>query len=92
MGKPVKTHSFNGRRYKITVCELDGACDTFKKERELLIMRDLSTLAGLITAIHEALHAEDWKEREDRIDQISKDLGRFLWRLGYRCTEEINYE
>jgi len=84
----VKTHTFNGRKYKIHVDPgLDGWCDQFKcNVHELHLLRDMSTRAGLITAIHEALHAENWSETEDTIDRVSKEIGTFLWRLGYRLN------
>ena len=81
----VKTHTFNGRRYLITVKSLaDGYCDTYNKERELIICAKLKTKNGLITAIHEALHAECWTASEDTVDRVSKEIGTFLWRLGFR--------
>ncbi len=83
----VKTATFNGERYLIAVGEYDGMCDVGKKERELVILANLDTRNGLITAIHEALHACDWSAREDKVDSVSKDIGRFLWRLGYRRSE-----
>ena len=58
----VKTATLNGRKYKITIDKLDGICDTYNKEREIVIMADLNTMNGLITVCHEVLHAEDWKE------------------------------
>ena len=83
--KPICTHTFNRRKYLITISPfLDGVCDTFKKEREIILMAPLETRAGLITAVHEAMHALDWKTSENRIDKDSKELGIFLWRLGYR--------
>ena len=86
--KPIKTHTFNRRKYLITVSpKLDGMCDTFKKEREIVLMAPLKTRAGLITAVHEAMHALDWKASEGRIDKDSKELGGFLWRLGYRRVQ-----
>jgi hypothetical protein len=30
----VRTHTFNGRKYKITIGKMDGPCDTYNKERE----------------------------------------------------------
>ena len=82
----MKTHTFCGKTYSITVGELDGLCDTFKKERELIIMAGLNKQAGLETAIHEALHACDWNKAEIMVGQTGKDIARFLWRLGYRIT------
>ena len=87
----VKTATFNSRVYKIDI-DPDGTvgmCDQFDpQDRWLHIFTDLNTKKGIITTIHEALHAEDWKESEERIDQISEDIGRFLWRLGYRAETE----
>ena len=80
----VRTHTFNGKRYLITIAELDGQCDTFQKERELQVFRDPNTRVGLITLIHEALHACNWSKKEEGVDRTSKDIGSFLWRLGFR--------
>ena len=67
---------------------LDGDCTTYTPERELNIYADLNTRNGLITALHEALHASRWSEKEETIDRVSKDIGRFLWRLGYRVERK----
>ena len=89
MMKPVKTHTFNGRNYKIIVSPpLDGQCTIYKPERELWIMESLKTRNGLITAIHESLHAERWSEKEETIERVSKEIGNFLWRLGYRWSPD----
>ena len=84
--RKIKTHTFNGRRYKIDIRDspLDGACDQYNTERFLFICADLDSRNGLITAIHEALHAESWVKDEETIDRVSKEIGTFLWRLGYR--------
>jgi len=81
----VKTHTFNGRTYKIKIDEIDGDCDTYAlNERYLCVFADMNTRNGLISAIHEALHAENWVASEDAVDRMSKEIGTFLWRLGYR--------
>ncbi|HDY69123.1 MAG TPA: hypothetical protein ENH85_15210 [Candidatus Scalindua sp.] len=87
MGRPVRTHTFNGRLYKIFVGALDGMCDTFKRERELVILADLDTRKGLITAVHESLHAENWAKKEADVERVGQEIGSFLWRLGYRKVE-----
>ncbi len=87
MGRPVKTHTFNGEKYLITVDSLDGMCSTFKKERELVILADLNKQAGLITTIHESLHAENWSKKEADVERVSQEIGSFLWRLGFRKVE-----
>jgi len=84
----VRTHRFNGRLYKIDIGEIDGFCDQYKEDgsREIFIGVDLNTKNGLITAIHEALHASRWSETENVVDRVSTDIGGFLWRLGYRAS------
>ena len=86
----VKTHTFNGRKYKIEV-DPDGAngvCDQYSpKDRYLQIFTDLDRRKGLITAIHEALHAESWTKSEKIVDRVSREIGMFLWNLGYRRTK-----
>ena len=84
----IKTHTFRGRKYKVTTEKLDGMCDTYNKERELVIMTDLNTRLGMETAIHEALHACCWPATEDNVEITAHDIGRFLWRLGYRKQGE----
>jgi len=81
----VKTHTFCGRKYHICFDRLDGWTDTVDDGKKwLLVARDLGTQAGLETLIHEALHACDWKARENEVTDTARDIARFLWRLGYR--------
>ena len=81
----MKSHKFNGRKYKIYVGAKDGFCDSPKnKELELHLFANLRTKTGLITAVHEALHAENENWSEEYVDRVSKEIGSFLWRLGYR--------
>lgn len=82
---PVKTHTFNDRKYKIKIDQIDGDCDTYKlNERYLCVFADMDTRNGLISTIHESLHAENWAATENIVDRVSKEIGNFLWRLGYR--------
>jgi len=83
--RPVKTHIFNGRKYYIDIDKLDGWCDQFKLNKRFIhVLADVKTKNGLISIIHEALHAEDWAATEEVVDRVSKEIGGFLWRLGYR--------
>ena len=87
--RPVRTHTFNGRKYKIIVSPpIDGLCTTYKPERELWIMESLRTKNGLVTALHESLHAEKWTADEDTVKRVSNEIGDFLWRMGYRWKPE----
>ena len=85
----MKTHTFNGRVHDITLEACDGYCDEpYPKRPSLYVaMNDLSPTEQLRVAIHEALHACDWDKSEEQVDQTSRDIGRFLWRLGYRKVE-----
>ena len=87
--RKVKTHTFNGRKYKIVTEMRDGDCDTYAmNERFLCVYADMNTRNGLVTLIHESLHAENWAETEAVVDRVSKEIGTLLWRLGYRSKGE----
>ena len=83
----VKTHTFNGRTYKITIEKLAGMGDTYNKEREMVILADLETRNGLETLIHESLHCCKWPATEETVIITAHDIARFLWRLGYRLNQ-----
>ena len=87
----VRTHTFNGKRFKMDFEAIDGRCDQPKKEKRLFPrivlpngLDDKRAKTVLITLIHEALHAEDWQMTEPKVERISSEIGSFLWRLGYR--------
>lgn len=86
----VRTATFGGIRYDIDLCgPIDGCCDQPKGGRPaLMITTDLNTKNGLISLIHECLHALAWSVDEDKVNQVSKDVGRLLWRLGYRPNKQ----
>ncbi len=84
----VKTATFNGRQYKIFLRKpVDGMCSTYTDERAIDIFTPLDTQNGLITLIHEGLHASNWTKSETDVDRTSKDIGRLLWRLGFRIGD-----
>jgi len=92
----VRTHTFNGRSYKIGVDEpYIGWCDKpdEPQQSEYPAIRlpnglpkgeEKGAKQGLIVLIHECLHAENWDKHEDTIDKVSVEIGSLLWRLGYR--------
>ncbi len=85
--RPVRTHTFNGKKHLIHAGPVDGICfQSNKKEKnyELFLLHPLSEKNGLITALHEALHASDFNMNEEKVDRMSDEIGRFLWRIGYR--------
>lgn len=87
--KKVKTHTFNGRRYRIEIIPegIDGISDTKENLPSLVITRNPNTREGLITIIHEAMHCGNWDKREETIDRSSKEIGKLLWRLGFRIQD-----
>jgi hypothetical protein len=85
----VRTATFAGIKYDIDLCgPIDGCCDKPHDDvPSIRIMADLNTQKGFITLIHEALHASRWAAHEETVDRTSKDIGRLLWRLGFRCPQ-----
>jgi len=85
----VKTHTFCSRKYHISTDRLDGMAEQEDDGRRwLYVMRPMQTRAGLETTIHEALHACDWRARENEVTDIARDIARFLWRLGWRRVND----
>jgi len=86
--RQVRTHTFNGRKYKIDIGDghTDGLCDQYATgdSRYLVSMAAPHTRNELITIIHESLHASNWAETESVVDRVSDEIGRLLWRLGYK--------
>lgn len=94
--RKVKTHRFNGVRYYIGVDEPYIAwCDKPKSpdKKEYPAIRlpdglpfdnDKRAKQGLVSLIHECLHAENWDDSEKKVDRVAVDIGNLLWRLGYR--------
>ena len=89
MTKPIKSHTFRERRYRIKLqrpsidelgrCEHPGA-----KHKAIHLDPDLDGRLAMDTAIHEALHACFWWLSEEVVEKVATDIARFLWRLGYR--------
>ncbi len=87
MKKKVKTHKFNGRKYSIFVGQFDGFTDVSETGYSLVLNCNLNTLKGLISIIHESMHAANWGKSEEVIDRSSKEIGTLLWRLGFRLKK-----
>jgi len=86
----VRTTTFNGTRYIVDTDPINGCCSPPKpsdRKPMLRICCPLNTQIGLITAIHEAMHTCDYDKHEKTVDRTSIDIGRLLWRLGYRCPQ-----
>ena len=96
--RKVRTHRFNGIQYEIDVEGFKG--QTIPKKLEMpciTIARPEVTMTEslpygdnrharlmLITLLHECLHASNWDKTEKVIDRTAIDIGKLLWRLGYR--------
>jgi hypothetical protein len=80
----VRTHTFNGKRYHILVGCYDGFADVDDDYSLVINCDNPNSQKGLITIIHEAMHAGNWDKHEKTIDRSSKEIGRLLWRMGWR--------
>ena len=87
MNRPVRTHTFRGVRYEIIRGQdVDGFVHIEGEPEPLFLQSGLSPPRHMETCIHEALHAIEPRMTEGRVNGISSDLARWLWRLGYRLT------
>jgi len=94
--RKVHTHRLNGQKYHIGVDgPFLGICDkpgipgpkdysAIRLSRGLPYGNEKGARDGLITLIHECLHAENWDKCDRIIDRTACDIGRLLWRLGFR--------
>lgn len=94
----VRTHRFNGARYaidiegfkgQITPKKTDLPCITIARP-DITMTESLPYGDGkharlmLITLLHECLHASNWNKSEKVVDRTAVDIGKLLWRLGFR--------
>ena len=92
----VRTHKFNKIKFQIDVEEpYIGMCDSPESERPTITLprglphgNSKGAKQGLITLIHEVLHAESWNLPEEKVDRIATDMGSLLWRLNYRRVKK----
>lgn len=83
---PIKTHTFNGVKYEISLEEECGSCQEPRPKLPIIyIPADVNSGKRLLyLCVHEALHACNFKASEDRVEHTSQDITNFLWRMGYR--------
>ena len=99
MAKPIRSHVFMGKRYKIEMVppsklaykekgkkmQCLGLCQPPKKKsKSLKFDKTLKGKEELEVYIHESDHASHWYFDENTVETFSSDLADFLWRLGYR--------
>ena len=90
-----KTATFLGKRYRVRGVPnlgdhptVEGAVvggDTsapHHRGRTIRIRQGMSPRETFRVAVHEALHALDWKLDEDAVDEMAGDITRFLAGLG----------
>ena len=83
----MKSARFNEVRYEIDLEPHDASCD-HPQNKGLPMIRLSNGLKNnkqtLELLIHESLHACNWHASEEKVIMTSRDIARFLWRLGYR--------
>ena len=90
----MKTATFLGKTWRVIFSRRKseyGKIESPTKKGKRIILPPPHTVTPeeeLCTAIHEALHACMWWLDEEYVDDISRCLARFLWRLGYRKEDE----
>ena len=91
---PVRTHTFNGVRYKIDLVKsIEGVTDTKEKPTEPLGMDILAgnNFIAFHSAFHESLEASGFCDACLHFTDGTPrtiDAARFLWRLGYRLDKQ----
>lgn len=93
----VRKHKFNGVVYRMDLDPSDGYCDppggrcpTIDVYDGLMYGNSQKAKNGLIVLLHECLHAEKWSASEKDVIQASEDIGKLLWRLGFRRFRAIS--
>lgn len=89
MGRLVKTHTINGKKYNILIGDFDGIAHSSETNGCLVVNADLNTRKGLITLFHEILHLSGWDKHEETIDRVAQEGGSLVWRLGYRTKWKL---
>ncbi len=86
----IKTHKFKNGQYNIEELHgvIYGLCDVPGDSDLTMVIPEGNTQRSLKTAVHEALHANGLPARYlDEGHDVAEEVGRFLWRLGWRRSE-----
>jgi len=86
----VATSLLNGKKKsKETEERTYSDCDDpTTKNKQIRIANNLSPVEQMDAVIHECLHASDWFKDEKWVDEVSTDIARLLWKLGWRPTKD----
>lgn len=69
----------------------DGFCDPpDTPNKRIWIKKNLRPSREIQTLLHEMLHACDWDLCEEAVTEIADDIGRVLYKLGYRRIKDGN--
>lgn len=84
--------TIRGRKWTVRHAHIanDGDCDPPSVPPGERVIRIRSGLRGerhLAVAIHEFLHADDWRRKHRSIDRLTRDLTAYLACLGYHRDE-----
>lgn len=86
----MKSATFRGKRYKVYNQRIAGYVldESCPDEREIYLDPGIRGHEALDRDVHEALHAEFHAMSETEVGTAASDIGRFLWRLGYRKRKQ----
>jgi hypothetical protein len=88
----IRTHTFSGKKYQINFADsIEGVCDSPKRDdSKAMTILTGSNLRALNSALHEAMEADGFCDKclhDSGGFTRTENIGRFLWRLGYRLKK-----
>lgn len=90
----VYRHSFRGKVWKIEPwakgLRCCAKCDSpYDKNKTIRISKNMEGVERIEAIVHEGVHACFWDIDEDAVDEAAKSIATLLWRMGYRCGDEV---
>jgi len=90
-------HLFRHKRYEIVeidkrVKSRSGLCDSPKTKDKFIEIPIGHSQASLEIQLHEALHACLFDLDEPTIEEVSTNISKFLWKLGWRNVSVLKSE
>jgi hypothetical protein len=80
-------HIFNGVAYKVVADDRMLALTLTDVRNSIVLWNKLNTKLGITLAVHEAMHAEFPALPEHVVEIAGRDIGEYLWKLGYRIPK-----
>ena len=66
-----------------------GKCDAPDTHgKQIRISKDLEGLEKLDVILHELLHAADWHQDEEWVEETAMEVSCVLWKLGWRNNSD----